>query len=554
MGGILQQLGHEYVHRAGLEVVALSAISAALGPWIAMRTLAFFAHAIGTAAFPGLVAADAIGLAPLIGASASASAVAIGSRSSRSPDAGGTRTGLWLTAALAVGALLASREGSGGAAVETALFGSLLTVGWTDIAAAACVAVAAVVATRIGGIRWLDSGLTGTRRPGWDAVLLLLVAAAAVAQLAAAGSLLAAALLVLPAIAARPWTATLRSWHALTLAVALATGLGGLIAAITLDLPPGALIAIISGSLAIGSNLLHSLRHRTRGALVLAAVGLAAAVAGCTSQGGNGVVATTPIIGSITQTVAGPGTKVTVLVPSGSDPHEFEPRPSHIEAVAGAKLIVANGGLDSWIDRVHDRAGSEAPVLQLSGSRDPHWFHDPRIVATAASRIARALAELDPANASDYRRRAESLRLKAETMLAEARDCIARLPAGQRLLVTDHDAFGYLARATGLRQVGALIPSTSTAASPSARQLTDLTRQIESLRIKAIFPETSLDPKLARQVAARTGASASTQLDADTLGPAGSGRDTWAGMWATNIERITSALSGGRVTCRIGPG
>jgi ABC-type Zn uptake system ZnuABC Zn-binding protein ZnuA len=254
-----------------------------------------------------------------------------------------------------------------------------------------------------------------------------------------------------------------------------------------------------------------------------------------------------------------------VLVPSGADPHEYEPRPSDIAALAGAKLVVANGGLDSWVTRLKDRSGNAAPLLDLSStipnplpgetksSIDPHWFHDPRNVAAAARAIAALMAKLDPQGAADFTASANQLGRTATELDAAARSCAQRLLPSESNLITDHDAFAYLAERLGLHLRGTLLPTQSTESAASPRQLNDLGKRIRELRVKAIFPERSLDPKLTRSIAAQTGASSSTQLDADTLGPSGSPDSTWQGMWRLNVSKLIAALSGGRIHCQLPP-
>ena len=563
----MTQLGYGYAQRACVELLLLAVISGAIGPWIAMRSLAFFSHAIGTAAFPGLVAADALGALPMVGAGTAAAVVAVGAGGSqgRPGSRNSSSTGLWLTAALAVGALIASRQGVSSMAAQAALFGSLLTLTWADLVATGAIALLAAAAAVIGGPRWLDSGLTGSRRPGWDRLLALTVAVAAIAQLASAGSLLAAAMLVLPAIAARPWVRSVRSWQSLTACLALASGIGGLLLSLGFNLPPGASIAAVAGLAVFGSQLVARPLVRT---LVLSTTGLIAALAlaGCGSSAKpGGVVATTPIVGSIASSVAGNALPVSVLVPSGADPHEYEPRPSDIQALAGAALVAANGGLDSWVTRLKQRSGNSGPLLDVStviphplpgetqGSTDPHWFHDPRNVAAAAQAIAEQLAKLHPQGAAGFRARAAELSKRALELDAAGRTCAQRLTSSERNLVTDHDAFGYLAARLGLTIRGTLLPTQSTESAASPRQLDALVKLIRQLRIKAVFPERALDPKLARSIAAQTGASSATQLDADTLGPAGAADSNWQGMWSLNANRLISALSGGRISCNLAP-
>jgi ABC-type Zn uptake system ZnuABC Zn-binding protein ZnuA len=82
-----------------------------------------------------------------------------------------------------------------------------------------------------------------------------------------------------------------------------------------------------------------------------------------------------------------------------------------------------------------------------------------------------------------------------------------------------HDAFGYFARRYDIEVVGAIVPSQSTLAQPSAGDLADLAETIRRERVRAIFPETSVSPRLAQAIARETGATAEHTLYGDALGP-----------------------------------
>ena len=97
--------------------------------------------------------------------------------------------------------------------------------------------------------------------------------------------------------------------------------------------------------------------------------------------------------------------------------------------------------------------------------------------------------------------------------------CLRRVPASQRKLVTDHDAFGYFARRYAITVVGAVIPSQSTQAQPSAGGVARLVGLIRREHVRAVFPESSVNPKLAPAIAAQTGAASNLTLYGDTLGP-----------------------------------
>ena len=580
----LTYLQYPFTQRAIADLLLLALIAGALGPWIVMRSLAFFAHAVGTAAFPGLVIAAAAGVPLPIGAAAGAAATTVGAGLTSGTDRNAARTGLWLSGSLAAGAIAAGALGSSGAAIDSALFGSLLTLSAVDLALAGILAAGSLIAAVLGGPRWLAAGLLGRRSHAAETALVLLVAAATIGQLAAAGALLATTLLVLPAVATRPWIRSVGRWQVATLLLAAAVGLGGLALALAADLPPGAAIAVLSG-VAAGASLAATTLRPTTARALSAVAAISVVAGGCAgakppptstapADEAPTVVATTPVIASLVEAVGGARVTVRTIVPKGADPHDFEPRPSDMAAVSGSSLVFANGGLDEWIEQVRGRAGGSTRLVELidrvpvrlegahdhdeAGTRDahdhgdgpdPHWFHDPRNVAAAAKAIATELSRIAPSDARAFAAGATRLGATARDLERAGRSCIAKLPANRRALVTDHEAFAYLANRTGLKVVGTVIPSTSDSATASARHLEELATTIEALGIPAIFPESALDPKTADALARRTGVSSDLQLDADTLGPAGSGREDWAGMWATNVGNIALGLSGGTVRC-----
>ncbi len=125
------------------------------------------------------------------------------------------------------------------------------------------------------------------------------------------------------------------------------------------------------------------------------------------------------------------------------------------------------------------------------------------------------------------------------------------VPAEQRKLVTDHDAFGYFAKRYGIQVVGAVIPSQTTQAQPNAQDLTNLANLIRGEQVKAIFPESSLSPKLAQTIASQTGASSNHTLYGDTLGPADSSGDTYLHMEEANADQMVKGFTGGHGGCQI---
>jgi ABC-type Mn2+/Zn2+ transport system permease subunit len=246
-----------FVQRAVVELALLAVGSGILGTWIVLRGLSFYAHAVGTAAFPGLVLADGLGFSPLLGALATAGIVAIGVTvlAARGRAEYDSATALVLVGALAGGVILASDVFHSQGSVERLLFGSLLLIDAVDQVVAAAVAIAVLLTGALLGRRWLAVGFDrdaaralGARSPLPDLLLLALVAACAVAALDAIGALLATALLVVPAATTRLVVDRLPAWQLATVALVLVEGVAGLWLSVELNAPPGPTIAVVGGA------------------------------------------------------------------------------------------------------------------------------------------------------------------------------------------------------------------------------------------------------------------------------------------------------------------
>jgi ABC-type Zn uptake system ZnuABC Zn-binding protein ZnuA len=299
-------------------------------------------------------------------------------------------------------------------------------------------------------------------------------------------------------------------------------------------------------------------------ALLLSSLTIALGLVSCGDSGTSGggklvVVGTTTQVGDLLRQVAGGRADVRQILRPNSDPHDYEPRPSDVKGLAEAQLVVRSGGeVDEWLDELVDSAGSDAPVLTLidrvqtrrdGDDLDPHWWQDPRNAELAVAAIRDGLAKADPAGAAAYRRNAARYLARLRRLDARTASCIRRIPAHQRRLVTTHDALGYYADRYGLDVIGAVLPSLSTQAQPSARDIRELVDQIESAGVRAIYPESSINPKLERAVARESGAKVGAALWADTLGPEGSSGATYVGSIAANTRAIVDGLTGGAVRC-----
>lgn len=261
-----------FMQRAALEMALLAPIAGLLGAQIVLRRLSFFTHAVGTAAFPGLVAAGPAGVPAALAALTVGGGFAVllerlGRRAGIARDAA---TALVLVAALAIGIVLASDVFESGAGVDRLLFGSLLAIGRTEILVGAGALLVALAAAGCCRRRWIAAGFDDLPTAGAaDLVLLAAVAIAAIAAIDAVGALLVSAVLVVPAATVRLFASSVAALEIGAAALALAEGLAGLLIAFELDAPPGAAIAVLGGAafaLALGWRELAPARGGTRGA------------------------------------------------------------------------------------------------------------------------------------------------------------------------------------------------------------------------------------------------------------------------------------------------
>lgn len=320
-----------------------------------------------------------------------------------------------------------------------------------------------------------------------------------------------------------------------------------------------------------------ALRRCSPGLLALVAVGALLVLAGCGSSGAPSgsaragatkAVATTTQLGDFVRAVGGGRTKVVQVLQPNSDPHEYEPRPNDVTALLDAPLVFESGdGLDAWMGRVVSASGGHPRTIVLAASNvaripgeksgpeaaryDPHWWHDPRNVEAAIPVIREALSRADPSGAAVYARNARIYLGRLRRLDAGIAACMRRVPASQRKLVTDHDAFGYFARRYGIDVIGAVIPSQTTQAQPSAGDVAQLVDTIRREHVHAVFPESSVSPKLANAIAHETGASAGYTLYGDTLGPAGSDGATYLQMERHNADAMVRGFTAGKAGCAI---
>jgi ABC-type Zn uptake system ZnuABC Zn-binding protein ZnuA len=269
------------------------------------------------------------------------------------------------------------------------------------------------------------------------------------------------------------------------------------------------------------------------------------------------VVATTNIVGDVVSKVGGDLIDLTTLLGAGVDPHSYVPTPAHIAAIHDAHVVFANGaGLEENLEETLESAGGGAVKVPLSdglelrhaedpshgehAEDDPHVWLDVQNVSYWTEIVSQALSVLDPDHAEVYSANAAAYSRELEELDAWVVAQMATIPEANRRLVTNHPALGYFADRYGLEQLGAVYP-VSPSSEPSAQEIAALEDAIRQYDVPAVFTESTVNPRLAQQVAQDTGVKL-VALYTGSLGEPGSGVESYLALIRFNVEAITAAL------------
>jgi ABC-type Zn uptake system ZnuABC Zn-binding protein ZnuA len=296
---------------------------------------------------------------------------------------------------------------------------------------------------------------------------------------------------------------------------------------------------------------------RRLAALVAVAMALAACSAGgaasVSPDGRVAVVTTTTVFADLVRSIGGDRVVVDSLVPRGGDVHTFDPRPSDARRIDDAHLVVANGlGLDDWLAKLAKDTGTEARIVQLAdsvpsnryivedGIPNPHLWLDPDAASAYGRAVAAALTEVDPDHAATYEANRTAFDGKLHDLKVWGTSLVAALPQDRRTLISFHDALPYFARAFGLTIAGVIVKAPGQ--DPSASDIGALVDAIRASRARVVVSEAQFSDKLARTVAAETGATIVTDIYDDTLGDPPV--DTYIGLVRYDLDRLVAALNG----------
>lgn len=268
------------------------------------------------------------------------------------------------------------------------------------------------------------------------------------------------------------------------------------------------------------------------------------------------VASLSTVLTDIARNVGGDQVEVTEVVKAGVDPHEFQPTPGDVEAVASAQLVLISGkGLEGYLskleqsvgggkDKFVDVGGQIGSSLKLKEAgrtvEDPHWWHSVANVKRAANVLRDAFSRASPADAAYFIAHAASYEQRLDALSNDLKLEVSTLPRDRRKLVTSHDAFQYFARDYGFKIYP--VEGVSTSDEPSSSQVSELLATIKAQKVKAVFFENMQNPKVIQEITRETGATVGGELYADGLGPAGGDAATYEDMMRHNVNTVVGAL------------
>jgi manganese/zinc/iron transport system substrate-binding protein len=278
-----------------------------------------------------------------------------------------------------------------------------------------------------------------------------------------------------------------------------------------------------------------------------------------TGAGPIKVVCTTGMVADVVRAVGGARVSVNQLMGAGVDPHLYKAAPGDVSQLTAADIVFYNGlHLEGKMGEVFANLSKSKPTFAVAeylppaqllanpeGGFDPHVWFDVALWRETVTPVVAALAAFDPPHAADYRQRGEAYRTKLDRTHEYVKNELSRVPGGQRILVTAHDAFRYFGRAYGVEVRG--LQGISTECDIGLREVNELVEFLTTRKIKAVFVETSVPDKSVQALIEGCARRMHTvriggELYSDALGEPGTPAGTYAGMVRHNVDTLVQAL------------
>ncbi|WP_434746089.1 metal ABC transporter substrate-binding protein [Candidatus Pantoea rara] len=269
------------------------------------------------------------------------------------------------------------------------------------------------------------------------------------------------------------------------------------------------------------------------------------------------IVTTFTVIADMAKNVAGDAAEVISITKPGAEIHEYQPTPGDIKRAQGAQLIMANGlNLERWFQRFYQHLDGVPEVLVSAGIKpmgigegpyngkpNPHAWMSPDNALIYVDNIRDALVKYDPVHADTYRQNAAVYKQKITAALDPLRQQIAGIPENKRWMVTSEGAFSYLARDLGMKELYLWPINADQQGTP--QQVRKVIDQVKKQAIPAVFSESTVSDKPARQVARETGAHYGGVLYVDSLSNAQGPVPTYLDLLRVTTETLVQGIKAG---------
>jgi len=266
------------------------------------------------------------------------------------------------------------------------------------------------------------------------------------------------------------------------------------------------------------------------------------------------VVCSASMFADMTKNIGGEYVLVSTIVPIGGDPHIYEATPGDAQMVKKADLIFINGlTFEGWIEELVDNSGTKGEKYIITkgikpissndykNSYDPHAWMNAQYGIIYCKNIVDALTSFAPNHAEYFKANFDRYKKELEETDIYIKNQIKSIPKEKRILVTSHDAFNYYGQQYGLRLEA--IQGISTDADVRTSDISRVTNIIKETGISSIFIESTINPKLIKQLATDNGVTIGGELFADSLGEEDGVAGTYIKMLKSNTDVIVKALA-----------
>ena len=573
-------VNYHFLQNALITSVAIGMVAGVIGCFIILRGMSLMGDAISHAVLPGVALSYILGINFFIGAIIFGllASVLITYISQNSVIKSDTAIGITFSSFLALGVILIGVANSSTDLFHI-LFGNVLAVQdidkWITLIITAVVLVTIVIFFRPLLITSFDPMMAkayGMKVEVYHYLLMGLLTLVAVTAMQSVGTILIVAMLVTPAATAYLFTKRLSHMMILSSILGGLSSVIGLFVGYSFNIAAGSSI-VLTAALMFVLGFLLSPKQRAKfgnknwgiaaGLLALVAGGIFFYSSSHQDQTDEklNVVVTNSILKDITENIAGDEINLHSIVPVGRDPHEYDPLPEDIQKATDADVLFYNGlnletGGNAWFTKLMSNANKVdnqdyfavsdgVEILYLegeeAGKEDPHAWLNLENGMIYSQNIAQQLIAKDPDHAQIYQENLEEYLDLLNELDQEAKEKISSIPEAQKLIVTSEGSFKYFSKAYDIPS--AYIWEINTEEEGTPLQIRLLVDQLKASEVKALFVESSINPRPMQSVARDSGIPIYAEIFTDSVAESGNDGDSYYAMMKWNLDKIYEGLT-----------